>query len=158
VKPIRVVAVLAGASLLAMVLALSFAAIVNSYPAHSTISTGADGLRTFSIARGPGGGEILCTLGKPIPPVIGTLDGRAGASDPVWLVASDGHPMIVVWPAGFSVRFDPTVRLLNDRGGIVAQRGDTMELGNRTTDAVGTHDDPYIAAGAQFGGCYAYLP
>ena len=76
---------------------------------NSTISTGADGLRTFSIARAPGGGEILCTLGKPIPPVIGTLDGQAGAPDPVWLVASDGHHMIVVWPAGFSVRFDPTL-------------------------------------------------
>jgi hypothetical protein len=155
-RRIIVVVTVAAAILVSIVLILGAWGLVES--TNSTISTGADGLRTFSIARAPGGGEILCTLGKPIPPVIGTLDGQASASDPVWLVAPDGHRMIVVWPAGFTIRFDPWLELFNDRGGVVARRGDTLELGNRISEAAGTHDDPYIAAGAQFGGCYTYLP
>lgn len=155
-RRILVVVAIAGAVLVSIALFVGTWGYVEG--TNSTISTGADGLRTFSIARAPGGAEILCTLGKPIPPVIGTLDGQAGAPDPVWLVGPGGQRIIVVWPAGFTVRFDPEVQLFNDRGGLVARRGDRLELGNRISEAAGTHDDPYIAAGAQFGGCYTYLP
>jgi hypothetical protein len=125
---------------------------------RSVITTGPDGLRTFTIGRASDGGEILCNTGKPIPPLTGTPDGQAGAPDPVWLLAADGRRLVVVWPAGFSVRFDPAARLFNDLGESVAREGDNLELGVRTTDATGTHGDPYIAGGIEFGRCYSYVP
>lgn len=125
---------------------------------RSTISTNADGLRTFTVARA-GGQPILCPAYRTIPAVKGTLGGRAGAPDPVWLVAPDGRDLVVVWPAGFSVRFNPSVELLDDEGRSVATADQPVTLGQVSTgSAAGTHDDPYIAAGLVFGGCYVYGP
>jgi hypothetical protein len=125
---------------------------------QSRISTGADGLRTFTVGRADGQ-PILCNAYLTIPAVKGLLGGQAGAPDPVWLVADDGHRMVVVWPAGFAVRFNPDVELLDDRGRSVATAGETVTLGQVSTgSAAGTHDDPYIASGLVFGGCSIYSP
>jgi hypothetical protein len=154
----RIVLVIVATVGLVVALGVAFVLVGPPSAVHSVVSTGPDGLRTFTIAGAEGGQPILCTLGKPIPPVTGRLGGQAGAPDPAWLVAADGRRLIVVWPAGFSVRFDPEVHLFDDRGRSVAMRNDPVELGVRMTDAAGTHDDPYIADGIEFGGCYPYAP
>jgi hypothetical protein len=157
-QPSRVIAIAGGAGALALVFSLSTAGLLSSGPTRSVVSTGPDGLRTFTVAR-VGDQPILCTLGKSIPELGGVLQGQAGAPDPIWLVADDGRTMIFVWPAGFSARFSPDAELLDDQGRSVAKAGERVTLGQvHIGSAAGTHEDPYIASGLVFDGCYAYVP
>ena len=125
---------------------------------HSEIRTGADGLRTFTVVHEMGGSKILCpAFGIAPHGVEGTLEGRAGAREPVWLQTPDGSHISVVWPEGFTVRFEPDAALLSDKGIEVAQAGDMVELGQVSIgDAAGTYDNPYVAAGILFGDCYPF--
>ena len=117
------------------------------------ITTGADGLRTFTWPSG-----VLCTAARAINPVTGTLRGGQGAPEPVWLEAEDGSRLSVVWPAGFGVRFQPAAELHNQRGERVARDGALVRLGQVGTEsAAGTFDDPFVASGLALGGCYPYL-
>ena len=126
-------------------------------PGGSPITVGADGLRTFAVTTSYKGGPILCTAGGAIPPLVGTLTGRAGAREPVWLSLADGRTVSVVWPHGFTARFEPGATLYNDRGERVATDGDRVELGQVSRDShAGTYDDPFIASGIMFDGCYLF--
>ena len=124
--------------------------------AHSVISTGPDGLRTFAVVRSnPDGSSVACAAFGLTNPVTGILDGQAGAPEPVWLRADDGRHLSVVWPAGFTLRFAPDAAIYTDRGTLVGRAGDRIVLGQTGYgDAAGTFDDPYFASGLIFGGCY----
>jgi hypothetical protein len=126
-------------------------------PAHSVISTGADGLRTFSVIREVNGYSVACAAYGLADPLVGTFEGRAGAREPVWIRAADGRHLSVVWPEGFRVRFEPTAVLYNEQGTAVAKAGGRIVLGQiRPEDHAGTFEDPYIASGILFGRCYPF--
>lgn len=68
-------------------------------------------------------------------------------------MATDGLRLSVVWPQGFSVRFEPDAVLSNEQGRVVAPAGERTELiQTRADEHAGTFDDPYIA-GLILGGC-----
>ena len=92
---------------------------------------------------------ILCTADGVIPPVFGILEGDASdPAWPVWLQASDGRQLFVRWPRGFSVRFDPTVALLDETGAVFLQGGSPITLGQVALDpAGGTKEHPFMARG-----------
>jgi hypothetical protein len=140
------------------VLAASFLLTVAGCSAHPVISTGPDGLRTFAVVRNPDGSSVACAAFGLTNPVAGILEGQAGAREPVWLHAHDGRHLSVVWPAGFTVRFEPDAAIYTDRGTLVGRAGDRIVLGQtRPGDAAGTFDDPYFASGLVFGECYPVL-
>ena len=135
------------------------ALLVAACTAHSVISTGPDGFRAFAVIRSnPNGPSVACAAFARTNPVAGVLEGQAGAREPVWLRADDGHHLSVVWPAGFTVRFDLDAAIYTDRGTLVGRAGDRIVLGQtRPGDAAGTFDDPYFASGLVFGDCYPVL-
>jgi hypothetical protein len=134
-------------------------AVVACGPARSTVTTGSHGLRTFSVARPIGGKPMLCTASAAVHPVIGTLMGRPGAREPVWISDSGGRPLSVVWPEGFVVGFEPDGVLYDDRGARVAEVGDRIELQQVAREGhAGTYEDPYVASGLVFDGCYHFVP
>lgn len=131
------------------------ALLVSACTAHSVISTGPDGFRTFAVVRNADGSSVACAAFGLANPVAGILDGQAGAREPVWLRAEDGRHLSVVWPAGFTLRFAPDAAIYTDRGTLVGRAGDRIVLGQTGYgDATGTFNDPYFAAGLIFGDCY----
>ena len=131
------------------------AVLVAACVAHSVISTGPDGLRTFAVVRNADGSYVACAAFARTNPVTGIVEGQAGAREPVWLRADDGRHLSVVWPAGFTLRFEPDAAIYSDRGTLVGRAGDRIVLGQTGPgDAAGTFDDPYFASGLIFGGCY----
>jgi hypothetical protein len=98
---------------------------------------------------------VLCTAAAAVNPVSGTLRGNQGQLEPVWLEDVNGRRLSVVWPAGFTVRFEPEIVLYDERGVAVAAEGGVVRLGQVNLEtAAGTYDDPYIAKGLAFNGCY----
>lgn len=133
-------------------------AVVACRPASSTITVGPDGLRTFSVPDSINGHPVLCTASAAIHPLVGTLASGAGGREPVWLTDPDGRAVSVVWPEGFTVRFEPVAALYDDRGARVAQDGDRIELAQVDRDGhAGTYDDPFVASGLVFNGCYPFV-
>ncbi len=115
------------------------------------VTTGPDGLRVF----GWHGPPVLCTAAAAVNPVTGMLRGGQGEPEPVWLEDAAGRRLSVVWPAGFSVRFEPDAVLYDERGMAVVRDGGTVRLGQVNLEtAAGTYEDPYIAKGLVFDGCY----
>jgi hypothetical protein len=134
------------------------ALLVAACTAHSVISTGPDGFRTFAVVRNPDGSSVACPAFARTNPVAGNLEGQAGAREPVWLRADDGRHLSVAWPVGFTLRFAPDAAIYTDRGTVVGRAGDRIVLGQTGQgDAAGTFDDPYFASGLLFGGCYPVL-
>jgi hypothetical protein len=135
---------------------LVVALLVAACAAHSVISTGPGGFRTFAVVQGnPDGPSVACAAFARTNPVAGILEGQAGAREPVWLRADDGRHLSVVWPEGFTLRFAPDAAIYTDRGTLVGRAGDRIVLGQTGYgDAAGTFDDPYFASGLIFGGCY----
>jgi len=128
-------------------------ALAGCGPATSTMGTGLDGLRTYSWTR-----QVLCTLGKSIPPFAGTLRGQQGTRELVWIEGPAGEHWSIVWPAGFTVAFTPAAELRNERGDLVGRDGDAIELDQVSLgQATGTYDDPYLATGLFAGGCYLFV-
>lgn len=127
-------------------------------PDHGVIETGPDGLRTFTMVPQPDGRPPACDLILVSDPVKGTLEGQAGTREPIWLVADDGRHLSVVWPEGFSVRFEPDAVLYDESGNPVGRAGSRIILDQVPwSSATGTYDDPYIASGLLFGGkCYPF--
>ncbi|MBA2559379.1 MAG: hypothetical protein H0V07_05735 [Propionibacteriales bacterium] len=125
---------------------------------RSTISTQPDGLRTFSVILERDGIPVVCPAFGLVNPVRGTLRGDvAGTPDRVWL-ESGGRHLSIVWPGGFSLRFAPDAELSNEHGVVVAREGDLVELSQVQPDEhAGSFDDPYLASGILFDGCYPYL-
>jgi hypothetical protein len=90
----------------------------------------------------------LCTLAAAINPVSGALEGdQSDATWPVWLRAVDGSRLYVLWPRGFSARFDPDLTLLDETGTPFASASGVW-LGQVGRDPTkGTKDRPYTASG-----------
>jgi hypothetical protein len=110
---------------------------------------------------------ILCTASAVIPPVVGVLEGDpSDVAWPVRLRADDGRRMYILWPRGFSVRFDPSATLLDEAGATFLHAGDPLVLGQVGADpAHGTKDRPYLARGLMGGAvshawerCYQHKP
>ena len=134
------------------------ALLVAACAVHRVISTGPDGFRTFAVIRNADGSSVACAAFGLTNPVAGILEGQAGAREPVWLQADDGRHLSVVWPAGFTVRFEPDAAIYTERGTLVGRAGDRIVLGQtRPSDAAGTFDEPYFASGLVFGDCYPVL-
>jgi hypothetical protein len=146
-------------SIVLLVLVTSACAAVGG-GAHSVITTHRDGLRTFSVITELDGNPVVCPAFGLVDPVTGNLQGDpAGRPDTVWLVGPEGLHLSVVWPGGITVRFQPMVTLIDDHGKVVARAGDKVTLGQVRPDShAGTFEDPYIASGGLFGGCYPYIP
>lgn len=134
---------------------LAIGTLVGCEPSGHTIMVGLDGLRTFTVTTSINGRQLLCTAGGAIPPLVGTLTGRPAGPEPILLSLADGTVVSVVWPHGFTVRFEPGAALYNDRSERVAKDGDQIVLGQVWRGShLGTYDDPYIASGIVFDGCY----
>lgn len=123
-------------------------------PSASPLATPLPGpaLRTFALLP-----NADCDAMAIDNPVVGQLAGDPGdPREPVWLERADGTRLSVVWPAGFSVRFEPDATLYDEQGRAVARAGDTVTLWQVPVIAAsGSFDDPYFAAGILFdGGCY----
>lgn len=107
------------------------------------------GLAVVGLANRPspqapaGGGPRIVPL--PTHPVVSIPPGAAGgcpdalatgilAGDPddaevAWLLGSDGARHRILWPTGYSARFDPALELIGPGGVVVAREGDRLELG-----------------------------
>src|SRR5450759_1570513 len=105
------------------------ALLVAACAVHSVISAGPDGLRTFAVIRNPDGSSVPCAAFGLTNPVAGILQGQAGGREPAWLQAQDGRHLSVVWPAGFTVRFEPDAAIYTERGTLVGRAGDRIVLG-----------------------------
>lgn len=110
-------------------------------------------LRTFSVLK-QNGMPMLCTLGQPIPPVVGVLAGSSADPETVWLQVAGGARLSLTWPAGFTVRFEPGAVIYNENAKAVVKAGETLQLQARIGEHAGTLADPYPVSGAVLGGCY----
>lgn len=137
--------------LLAVILAATAGCVSTVAP-----TPGSGGIRTFAVLHAVAGQPILCTAEAAVRPVVGTFHGDPAApGDKAWLVDPNGRKLVVLWPEGFSLRFDPSARLFNEKGQVVASEGDRVEIGQVNLEAhAGTDADPYLARGILFDGCY----
>jgi hypothetical protein len=107
----------------------------------------AEPLRTFPLAPPNAGNERACPAYGVTNPVEGTLAGDRSDPERVWLVGPSGR-ISVVWPAGYTLVFEPEAALYDGAGRIFARAGDTVDLGQVwVTSHAGTPADPYLAAG-----------
>lgn len=105
------------------------------------------------------GAPVLCSSAVAAEPLEGVLRGSAEVDDPVWLQLADGKRASIVWPSGFTIRFDPDLILSNELGSEVAREGETVTLTQVNQDPqTGTPTNPYIASGSLFGNCYPFVP
>jgi hypothetical protein len=145
---------------LALVLAApGCSALESIFEFRSQIVTGPDGIRTFTFQQSHGDVHIACASFGLEDPVSGTFQGAQGGVEPAWIETEDGRRLSVIWPAGFTVRFEPLAALYNERNEPVVRARQGVTLGQtRWDDAAGTLEDPYLAQGAVFGGCYPFTP
>lgn len=113
-------------------------------------------VRILTDDRDPGAGLAgLCPASRAGDPVVGTLDGdRAASPFSTWLVAAGGRSVFVVWPRGFSARFEPALELIDSKNEVVARRGDLIDLSMNWNEGAGTAMSPYRPIWVN-GGCYA---
>lgn len=126
---------------------------------HSTIRRDPSGIRVFTVIREVGGIENACPAFGLVHPLTGVLRGDPAFDDRIWIEDAAGRHLSVVWPAGFSVTFDPDAILRSDTGAVVGRAGEGITLEQvDPKQASGTPEDPYIAAGILFGACYPFVP
>ena len=126
-------------------------------PPKSVITTNESGLRVYSWVS-EWQGVLMDCLGSLSSGVRGQLGGDPADPGRIWLTAADGGRLEVVWPAGFSVTFEPRAVLRNELAEVVAHAGNEVHLMDVTPeDAAGTPEDPYIASGRVLDGCYSYF-
>jgi hypothetical protein len=95
-------------------------------------------------------------LAKPLSGIL-RADPAAGM-EPMWIDVA-GRRASVVWPEGFTLRFEPDGVLYDDHGEEVGRDGSHVTLEQvDPTGHTGTFDDPYIASGLLFGTCYPFTP
>lgn len=134
-----------------MVMALVVIVAGCASPSITGLRIGAGGIRTFAWRPVAG-----CAAYGLVDPVGGRLMPGPEPREATVLVTSDGRTVSVVWPEGFSLDPGPPMVLRDDRGREVAREGQGVVLAQtRADDAAGTWDDPYLASGLVFQGCYA---
>ncbi len=121
----------------------------------STITTGEDGVRTYTVDHGMG-----CRAGPdaadPNTVLRGTLvSDPSRAVDSVWLATAAGD-VHVVWPDVWIFSFGSSgVSVVDKDGYAIAVEGDEVVLqDHRFGEAGGTEPDPYIASGRIGTNCY----
>ena len=126
-------------------LAVAVASCANPPPSGSVLH-----LRAFAWSD-----RVLCNLAAAVSPVTGALEGDPADPELVWLRSADNQRLSIVWPAGFTVRFEPGATLYDENGVLVARAGDAVVL-NQVSPAqhAGSPEDPYLADGSVFAGCY----
>lgn len=118
--------------------------------ATRTPSPGGPHLRTF-----PWDSGVFCNAGAAVPPLTGILEGNPADPELVWLRSPGRGRVSIAWPTGFSVAFEPGPVLYNERQVAVARAGDTVVLGQvGWGEHAGSPEDPYLARGHVFAGCY----
>ncbi len=70
----------------------------------------------------------------------GTLAGSPTDPRVAWLAIANGGRQEIVWPQGYSARFDPDLAVLDASGKMVYRAGDTIEGGC----VVGNDDSPRL--------------
>lgn len=104
-------------------------------------------LRTFPLGSPGSPSGQVCPAFAVVDPVSGTLAGSRSDPERVWLMGPSGR-ISVIWPAGFTLVFAPEATLYDERGGLFAQSGDTISLGQvHISSHAGTPSDPYLVAG-----------
>ena len=113
---------------------------------------------TFPVMREKDGIPILCNATAAVEPVSGIFEGDPTRSSQVaWLRAPDARQLTVAWPEGFTVRFEPLAVLYDERGKAVVRHGVGVRLDQvNVFDHAGTLNDPYLATGLVFDGCYPF--
>jgi hypothetical protein len=140
----------AGHGRLALVIGIGvlIAGCVGTGPGSATPASTGQALRTFPVYGSTAGAQVACPAFAVTPDVVGALAGSASDPELVWLTASAGTRMSVVWPAGYRVAFGPDAAIYDAEGKLFARAGDTIRLGQvRLGDFAGTPSDPYPAAG-----------
>ena len=110
-------------------------------------SRGPDGLLTWA------SDTAACQEARDPDPPIGTLQGTSGDPDRVWVAAPDGRRLSIVWPAGFTIRFEPDA-VLYAKGVAVAHAGDPIAINGEAPAQGATPDDPMPVIWVN-GACYA---
>ena len=110
---------------------------------------GPDGLLTWTSQN------AACGVTDAYP--AGTLEGSADNPDRVWLLAPGGRRVYLIWPHGFTVRFEPDAVLYSSSGVIVARAGDAININLEVPEQGGTPDDPMLVTWVN-GTCYAPTP
>ncbi len=104
-------------------------------------------LRTFPLGSPGSPSGQICPAYAVVDPVAGTLAGSRSDPERVWLIGPSRR-ISVTWPAGFTLVFAPEATLYDERGGLFAQAGDTISLGQvHISSHAGTPADPYLVAG-----------
>ena len=118
-------------------------------PARAPLPSGAMAVPTDDNLVSSAQSGILCTLSASIPPVTGTLEGDPrDTAWPVWLRGPDGGRIYLLWPRGFSVRFDPAATVLDETGAVFLLAGSPLTLWQEShATADGTKDHPYLVGG-----------
>lgn len=158
-RPVRALVIVAWVG--AVVAAVLVLTGVIGAPSRSVIRLADDGLLVFTIPDRPSETPFACDAIGVGDPVTGRLRIDRNASPSAWLEASDGTRLEVAWPEGFVLRNEVPdgVILVTDTGVRVGAVGDLVRLSQTPKGAAdGTRDDPYVAAGLVFGGCYRYSP
>jgi hypothetical protein len=125
----------------------------------SVIEEQPDGLRTFTVVRELNGGPMLCAAFAAVDPVSGVLAADpAGQTEKLW-IAMDAERRSVVWPQGFSLRFEPDAVLYDDVGAALGREGEPITLPQVSmADHAGSFEDPYIAKGILSNhACYPFV-
>jgi hypothetical protein len=114
-------------------------------------------LRTFVWDAGTDEFPVACPAYALVDPLDGHLRGDPeDPVEPIWIEDAGGRRLSVIWPAGFTVSFEPDAVLRDDRGKVVARENEPVELSQVEPSAhSGTFEDPYVATGLLFHGCYA---
>ena len=117
--------------------------------AKAPLPSGAIAVPTDENLVPPAVSGTLCTAAGVIPPLTGTFRGApTDPAWPVWLVSDDGRTVYLLWPRGFSVRFDPAATLLDENGVVVIHDGSRFTLEQQGPDPTqGTKERPYLAEG-----------
>jgi hypothetical protein len=121
----------------------------------SEIRTDAIGLRTYTWLSEWNGIMAACR-GSLDRGLTAELRFARDTAEPLWLEPAPGRRASVIWPAGTRVEFEPEPALFAPDGRLAGRAGDSILMDVEPESAAGTFDDPYIADGRVFGGCYHY--
>ena len=131
----------------ALGIAIAVAGCSKALVTRSTVSDDGSGFRTYTVVSEVDGVPVSCGAYLASPPrLLGTLHGDpTNHSEPVWLTGDGGSHLSMIFPAGFSIEFDPSLVLRDSQGHVKAREGDHLEFNQSLKDHQGTFEDPFPA-------------
>lgn len=129
--------VVTGAALSTLVVAAVLIAVAAVFGRRASEGQVAASLSPSAPAASPSTAHLVVVIPTMPPPQVPhgcpqaargglVLRGDPDATPAVWLESQDHDILRVVWPHGFTARFDPTLELLDERGMVVASEGQTL--------------------------------